>query len=345
MATRAVRKLTSRDTFRLGALRPAFGGVELARFVAIGRGFDRCDTSSTVKRSTLADANASRPAAIFTGLFSKLMKQAHRGLRRSLIEETVLSDRILKEPSPDRVEQGLGALFVWRLRREGARHLRRGCGLPRLHGGERRQCERHFGRPGDAHRGGRELTCSTYGYYDYSIKARYRTPCYLSAWAGLDAAGCRIVTRFKSNTPLRVIEDRAVAEDGADSVRPHRLSARPSSKGPQGISFGDPVREVRVRIETGKIRILIKRTSTPAPKRSPRSTSAAGMIELFFRWIKQTLKIKDEFLGTSENAIRIQIAVSSHRISASHRLAHAAQKGGLTLLAFTTIGAVEPHAP
>ena len=32
-------------------------------------------------------------------------------------------------------------------------------------------------------------------------------------------------------------------------------------------------------------------------------------IELFFRWVKQTLKIT-HFLGVSENAIRIQIAVA-----------------------------------
>ena len=45
-----------------------------------------------VKRSTLADANASRPAAVFAGLFLKLMKQAHRGLRRSLEETVYLID-------------------------------------------------------------------------------------------------------------------------------------------------------------------------------------------------------------------------------------------------------------
>jgi len=32
-------------------------------------------------------------------------------------------------------------------------------------------------------------------------------------------------------------------------------------------------------------------------------------IELFFRWVKQTLRIK-HFLGVSENAVRIQIAVA-----------------------------------
>ena len=39
--------------------------------------------------------------------------------------------------------------------------------------------------------------------------------------------------------------------------------------------------------------------------------------QLFFRWIKQTLKIK-HFLGTSENAVRIQIAVALRLAYAVH---------------------------
>ena len=83
------------------------------------------------------------------------------------------------------------------------------------------------------------------GYYDYGW------------WAKLDAAGCRIVTRFKSTTPLCTIEDLPIAKDGAIlSDRVGYLPARQAKnrKNP----FGDPVLcEVRVRIETGKIlRIL-----------------------------------------------------------------------------------------
>src|SRR5260370_11451524 len=37
------------------------------------------------------------------------------------------------------------------------------------------------------------------GYYDYGW------------WAELDQAGCRIVTRLKSNTPFIVVEDRPVS--------------------------------------------------------------------------------------------------------------------------------------
>ena len=72
----------------------------------------------------------------------------------------------------------------------------------------------------------------------------------------LDAAGCRIVTRLKSNTPLHTIEDRPITEGGADPVRSRRIFARPPSQEPKNL-FDDPVREIRVCIETGKIlRIL-----------------------------------------------------------------------------------------
>ena len=47
-------------------------------------------------------------------------------------------------------------------------------------------------------------------------------------------------------------------------------------------------------------------------------------IELFFRWIKQTLKIR-HFIGVSENAVRIQIAVALIAFLVL-RMAQAAQK-------------------
>ncbi len=58
-------------------------------------------------------------------------------------------------------------------------------------------------------------------------------------------------------------------------------------------------------------------------------------IELFFRWVKQNLKIKS-FLGTSENAIRTQITVALI-VYLLLKLAYQAQKAALTLLAFTRL--------
>jgi transposase len=58
-------------------------------------------------------------------------------------------------------------------------------------------------------------------------------------------------------------------------------------------------------------------------------------IELFFRWVKQTLKIR-RFLGTSQNAVRIQIAVALIAVLLL-RLAQAGQKAVKSPLAFARL--------
>jgi len=134
------------------------------------------------------------------------------------------------------------------------------------------------------------------GYYDYAW------------WAKLDAAGCRIVTRFKRNTALTGTVERDLPEgSGILSDRIGLLPQRQarSRKNP----FSAPVREVRVRIETGKIlRILCNDLEAPAQEIAA-LYKRRWPVELFFRWVKENLTIR-HLLGTSENAVRIQIAVA-----------------------------------
>ena len=160
------------------------------------------------------------------------------------------------------------------------------------------------------------------GYYDYGW------------WARLDAAGCRIVTRFKANTPLSLVKELPVPAGGAIlSDRVGYLPARQarSRKNP----FQDPVREVRVRIETGKVlRILCNDLDATAEEIAD-LYRRRWQIELFFRWVKQTLKIR-RFLGTSENAVRIQIAVALIAFLLL-RLAQAAQTAVQSPLAFARL--------
>ena len=121
---KGARTLTMRDQFS-ALLYGQLAGATSLREIEGGLQSHRARlyhvNAKPVKRSTLADANASRPVAVFTGLFLKLMKQAHRGLRRSL-EETVYLIR-LNKPSVERAEQAMGAFLRWRLRRESACHL------------------------------------------------------------------------------------------------------------------------------------------------------------------------------------------------------------------------------
>ena len=64
-----------------------------------------------------------------------------------------------------------------------------------------------------------------------------------------------------------------------------------------------------MKLTTGKVlRILSNDLDAPATEIAE-LYKRRWAIELFFRWIKQTLKI-GHFFGTSENAVRIQIAVA-----------------------------------
>jgi hypothetical protein len=201
------------------------------------------------RRSTLADANRLRPAAVFADLFARMVQQAHRGLRRSLAETTYLIDSTGVRLS------GRGS--------EWARFSAKACGA-KVHVIYDADAERPIYAAVTAAKVN-DITAAqampieagaTYvfdlGYYDYRW------------WAALDAAGCRIVTRFKTNTPLTCIEERPVPEGGTVlSDRIGRLPPRQAAS--RRNPFGEPVREVRVGLDTGKVlRILSNDLLAPA---------------------------------------------------------------------------------
>lgn len=134
------------------------------------------------------------------------------------------------------------------------------------------------------------------GYYDYAW------------WTKLDDAKCHIVTRLKANTPFKVIEERPVAPGSSiisDHIGhlPERLAA--SRRNP----MAGPVREIKVVIDTGKMLRIFTNDLKASAEEIAALYKRRWHIELFFRWVKQTLKIT-HFLGTSENAVRIQITAA-----------------------------------
>jgi Transposase DDE domain/Domain of unknown function (DUF4372) len=160
------------------------------------------------------------------------------------------------------------------------------------------------------------------GYYDYAW------------WASLHEAACRIVTRLKANTPFTIVEERPVEAGSAvlsDRVGhlPKRLAA--SRKNP----MAGLVREVRVRIETGKILRIFTNDLEASAQEIADLYKRRWAIELFFRWVKQTLKI-GHFLGASENAVRTQIIVALIAFVLL-RLAHDADGGVESPLAFARL--------
>ena len=88
-------------------------------------------------------------------------------------------------------------------------------------------------------------------------------------------------------------------------------------------------------IETGKVLRVFTNDLTASAQDIADLYRRRWAIELFFRWVKQTLKIS-HFLGTSENAVRIQIAVALIAFLLL-RLAHDANKIVASPLAFARL--------
>ena len=271
------------------------------------------------RRATLADANSARPNAVFSELLALTIARAHRGLRRALAETTYLIDAT--------------GLRLDARSRGWARFCAGVCGA-KLHVVYDPDADRPIYAAITPARVN-DITAAqtmpiepgaTYvfdlGYYDYAW------------WAKLDRAQCRIVTRLKANTPLHVIEELPAPADGP--ILSDRIGHLPARQGSgRNNPFQDPVREVRVRLDSGKvIRILSNDLDAPAAEIAD-LYKRRWAIELFFRWVKQTLKIR-RFLGTSENAVRIQIAVALIAFLLL-RLAQAAQRAVTSPLAFARL--------
>ena len=119
----------------------------------------------------------------------------------------------------------------------------------------------------------------------------------------LHQAGAFFVTRAKSNADLRriysapndrpqgIICDQTVMLRGFYTQRSYPIQLR-------RIRFKDP--------ETGKTLVFLTNLFGPPASTICALYKARWQVELFFKWIKQHLRIK-RFYGTSENAVKTQI--------------------------------------
>ena len=163
------------------------------------------------------------------------------------------------------------------------------------------------------------------GYYDYGW------------WAKLHAADCRIVTRLKKNTPLTVTRERLIPPGGiamssatilsdTSAICRHARPAAAAIRCPMSKQGQGPARHRQGAAHPDQ------RSRSPGPRNRRPIRKQRWQIELFFRWIEQHLEIK-RFIGTSANAVRIQVAVALIAFLLL-RLAHAGQKAVPDLLAF-----------
>lgn len=321
-ADRRVRRLDTKSQF-LALLFGQLSGAASLREIEAGLSSHAARLyhlgAAPAARSTLADANQRRSWQVFGDLFAHMAKAACRRTRRHLADAAVLLDATRIEMRS--ISRG------WLTTQNGHRAVK-------LHIAYDLAGQAPFGATVTDQKVNDIIPAKampivagmTYvfdlAYYDFAW------------WARLDAAGCRFVTRLKVHTAIRTTRELPVPEGSnvlSDRIGflPERMAS--SRQNP----LADPLRELSVRIATGKlIRLVTNDLDAPAQEIAD-LYKARWQIELFFKWIKQNLRIA-RFLGTSENAVRIQIFVALIAYLVL-RAAHAAQTVIARPLAFVRL--------
>ena len=240
-------------------------------------------------RSTLSDANTRRPVGIFTQTFSMLSQQADRQTRR---EGTQMLRLIDASPIP------LGKLCGW------ARWNGRIRGL-KMHVVYDPQAD-------VPHRV--EITPATVNDIEIGRQVRIepgatyvfdKAYCHFGWWRKINDSGAFFVTRVKANTRLRAVRHRTLRKrkgEGFTIIADDEVVL--ASKGDSRLPI--PLRRIRLKGDNGRRLTLITNDRKRTAIEIAVLYKGRWQIELLFRWIKQHLDIR-KFLGTNENAIRLQV--------------------------------------
>jgi len=246
-----------------------------------------------VRRSTLADANEQRDWRIFAELAQLLIQEA----RALYADESIGID--LDEPvyafDSTTIELCL-ALFPWARfrRRKGAIKLHT---LLDIRGSIPSFIWLSTGKVHDVH-GLDHLIFepgSFYlfdrGYLDFQRLYRIHT------------SGAFFVTRAKRNMQFRVVASRPV--DKRTGLRCDQTIVLTGVHSPQ--DYPDRLRRIRfVDAESGQGYVFLSNNHTLPVLHIPHLYKLRWRVELFFKWIKQHLRIK-AFYGTSSNAVLVQV--------------------------------------
>lgn len=246
-----------------------------------------------VNRTTLSDANGRRDPEMFAELLRLLIAQAGRAMRKDRNEMLYLLD------STSIAVRGRGSQWTHatatrtpglkvHLLMEGRQHLpvhhsitaanindvEEGCKVPIERGAT------------------------------YVFDKGY---CHYSWWHRINSEGARFVTRLKKNAALRVERTRPIAAEDGQILGDSEVSfVYRSNRGRHRNLYTGTLRRIEVVRLAGESLVLVTNDLNASASAIAALYKERWQIELFFKWIKQNLKIK-RFLGEKENAIRIQL--------------------------------------
>lgn len=123
--------------------------------------------------------------------------------------------------------------------------------------------------------------------------------------AEIDSTGSFFVVRAKTNMRYETVREKEELADGILKDCQIALTGYGTKR-----SYGKPVRLVEFYdAEDGRVFTYLTNSNRISASRVAELYKNRWLVELFFKWLKQHLRIK-RFWGTSENAVRIQIHVA-----------------------------------
>lgn len=277
-------QLTGHDSIR--AIERVFAHSD-ARMQRLGFG--------VVRKSTLADANAARPVALLEDVFEYCVGEAHKLGPKSKFK---FSGDVFAMDSTT-IELCL-ALCPWAA-------FHHGKGACKLHtaidiAGDLPQFA--VITPGKVHDVvvAREIAM---GFKPGDTVVMDRGYVAYGFMNNLNENGVYFVTRAKTNCHFKVVESRPTNRTlGFMADQTIYLSSQ------AGARYKGKLRRVSYREpDTGKWLVFLTNNFSLAPSTIAKLYKARWKVELFFKTLKQNLKIK-KFLGTSENAVKAQILVA-----------------------------------
>lgn len=249
-----------------------------------------------VKRSTLSDANQRRPAECFLWILKQLMYVLPRKSRAVI-------NKIIKILDSSPIQLKGRGYNEW-----AKTSATRRCQGLKLHVEYDLEIESptrvamSYPNYNDSSMGNQWpiITNAVYvfdkGYYDFNW------------WWSIHQRQAYFVTRLKKNASIILQENReniskTILEDGTFKFKNMRPRAGKIN------SYTDNLRRISVYREGKLPLILVTNLLDVSAETIAELYKARWEIELFFKWIKQNLKLK-KFLGKSENAVKIQIATA-----------------------------------
>jgi putative transposase len=242
-----------------------------------------------LSRSTLADANARRPVSIFAQTFARLSAMADRQMRREGAEMVRLIDA---SPIP------LGKVCNWATWTGRIRGMKLHVVYDPL--GDVPSCVEVTPANVNDVEIGREVPIKAGTTYVFD-----KGYCRFDWWQKINDSKAFFVTRPKTRIRLRAVRQRTVRKrkgDGFKIIADDEVKL--TSKGNSRLPI--PLRRIKLRREKGGVITLLTNDLARTAVEIAALYKSRWQIELLFRWIKQHLDIR-KFLGTNDNAIRLQV--------------------------------------